>query len=232
MLFRSGRFLTLLSQEGSYALFGTARGGVRLGWLQDRGAPGSFLPWPERWARGAPDDLAALWRSLPAGAVGSPLRLAVRPGLAPRWHRPGLLLLGDAAHPMSPLRAQGLNMALRDALIAAERLLPALLEAAGSSAAGAVGAIPEPGPTASAPSGGGERLRRLDQVALEVAKARLPEIQAVQALQRLEMGRGELLRRRPWLRRLLAGTASVSGPLLSRRWQAGQPTLRRGLPLP
>ena len=213
----AGRFATLISDAGSYALFGTARGGVRLGWLQERGAAGSPIPWPERWARSAPPELAALWRSLPTNGPGPPLRLAVRSGLAPRWQRPGLLLLGDAAHPMSPLRAQGLNMALRDALVAAERLLPLLSGERGTSKE-----IPKRR----------ERLQRLDQALEEVAEARLPEIRAVQALQRQELGRGELLRRQPWLRQLLAATAPVSGPLLSRRWQAGQPTLRTGLPLP
>ena len=56
------------------------------------------------------------------------MRLPVRVGLCPQWQRPGLLLLGDAAHPMSPLRAQGINMALRDALVAARQLGPALLD--------------------------------------------------------------------------------------------------------
>ena len=213
----AGRFATLIGDAGSYALFGTARGGVRLGWLQERGAAGSPVPWPERWARSAPPELAALWRSLPTTSVGPPLRLSLRSGLAPRWERPGLLLLGDAAHPMSPLRAQGLNMALRDALVAAERLLP-LLSGEGGSGEG----LPKQR----------ERLQRLDQALVAVAEARLPEIRAVQALQRQELGRGELLRRQPWLRQLLAATAPVSGPLLSRRWQAGQPTLRTGLPLP
>lgn len=213
----AGRFATLLGDAGSYALFGTARGGVRVGWLQERGAPGASLPWPERWARSSPPELAALWRSLPTANVGPPLRLAVRSGLAPRWQQPGLLLLGDAAHPMSPLRAQGLNMALRDALVAAERLLPLL---------GTSGAAAEEIP------GRRERLQRLDQALVAVAEARLPELRAVQALQRQELGRGELLRQQHWLRRLLAATASVSGPLLSRRWLAGQPTLRTGLPLP
>ncbi len=213
----AGRFTTLIGDAGSYALFGTARDGVRLGWLQERGAAGSPIPWPERWARNAPAELAALWRSLPANTLGPPLRLAVRSGLAPRWQRPGLLLLGDAAHPMSPLRAQGLNMALRDALVAAERLLPRL-----SGERGTGEEIPKRR----------ERLQRLDQALVAVAEARLPEIRAVQALQHQELGRGELLRRQPWLRRLLAATAPVSGPLLSRRWQAGQPTLRTGLPLP
>jgi 2-polyprenyl-6-methoxyphenol hydroxylase-like FAD-dependent oxidoreductase len=43
---------------------------------------------------------------------------------AVRWHRPRLLLLGDAAHPMSPVGAQGINIALRDAVVAARRLGP------------------------------------------------------------------------------------------------------------
>lgn len=33
-----------------------------------------------------------------------------------RWHEPGLLLIGDAAHPMSPAGGQGLAQALRDAV--------------------------------------------------------------------------------------------------------------------
>jgi 2-polyprenyl-6-methoxyphenol hydroxylase-like FAD-dependent oxidoreductase len=240
----AGRFATLIGDAGSYALFGTARGGVRLGWLQQRGAAGSPVSWPERWARSAPPELAALWRSLPTTSVGPPLRLSLRSGLAPRWERPGLLLLGDAAHPMSPLRAQGLNMALRDALVAAERLLPLL--SAGGGAGGdeascgdacgdeiAVGAgRMAPGPAAEEPPQRHEFQEQLDQALVAIAEARLPEIRAVQALQRQELGRGELLRGQPWLRRLLAATASVSGPLLSRRWQAGQPTLRTGLPLP
>jgi len=246
----AGRFATLIGDAGSYALFGTARGGVRLGWLQERGAAGSPVAWPERWARSAPPELAALWRSLPSNNVGPPLRLTVRSGLAPRWQRPGLLLLGDAAHPMSPLRAQGLNMALRDALVAAERLLPLL---SGSGVAGGDGFLfmdterieadprskseadprpPAPARAAEEISGRQGFLQKLDQALVAVAEARLPEIRAVQALQRQELGRGELLRRQAWLRRLLAATATVSGPLLSRRWQAGQPTLRKGLPLP
>ena len=234
----AGRFATLLGDSGSYALFGTARGGVRLGWLQERGAAGSPVPWPERWARSAPPELAALWRSMPTTSVGPPLRLSVRSGLAPRWERPGLLLLGDAAHPMSPLRAQGLNMALRDALVAAERLLPLL--SAGGGAGGdecgdaiAIGAgRMAAGSAAEDPPRRREFQEQLDQALVAIAEARLVEIRAVQALQRQELGRGELLRRQAWLRRLLAATANVSGPLLSRRWQAGQPTLRTGLPLP
>lgn len=56
--------------------------------------------------------------------VAGPIRLNVVVGRAPRWTAPGVLLLGDAAHPMSPVRAQGINVALRDAIVAANHLVP------------------------------------------------------------------------------------------------------------
>ena len=48
--------------------------------------------------------------------------LSVQLNRLARWHLPGLLLIGDAAHAMSPIGGVGINMAVQDA-VAAARLL-------------------------------------------------------------------------------------------------------------
>jgi 2-polyprenyl-6-methoxyphenol hydroxylase-like FAD-dependent oxidoreductase len=52
--------------------------------------------------------------------------LVVEAGRARRWHRPGLLLIGDAAHVMSPVFGVGINYAVQDAVVAANELGPRL----------------------------------------------------------------------------------------------------------
>ena len=42
-----------------------------------------------------------------------------------QWYRPGLLCLGDAAHAMSPIGGVGINLAVQDAVAAANVLCPA-----------------------------------------------------------------------------------------------------------
>jgi len=44
-----------------------------------------------------------------------------------RWHKPGLLLIGDAAHAMSPAGGVGINLAVQDAVAAARVLASPLL---------------------------------------------------------------------------------------------------------
>jgi 2-polyprenyl-6-methoxyphenol hydroxylase-like FAD-dependent oxidoreductase len=44
----------------------------------------------------------------------------------PRWDRDGLLLIGDAAHAMSPVGGVGINLAVADAVATARLLAPAL----------------------------------------------------------------------------------------------------------
>ena len=52
--------------------------------------------------------------------------LEVRVDRLQQWHRPGLLLIGDAAHAMSPIGGVGVNLAIQDAVAAGNILAPAL----------------------------------------------------------------------------------------------------------
>ncbi|MCW2763542.1 MAG: Monooxygenase, FAD-binding protein, partial [Marmoricola sp.] len=76
-----------------------------------------------------------LSRLLPEGADPGVLRswddvrvLSVRVDRLTRWHQPGLLFIGDAAHAMSPIGGVGINLAVQDAAAAA-RLLAGPLRA-------------------------------------------------------------------------------------------------------
>jgi 2-polyprenyl-6-methoxyphenol hydroxylase-like FAD-dependent oxidoreductase len=97
------------------------------------------------------------------------------------WHRPGLLAIGDAAHAMSPIGGIGINLAIQDAVAAANIL-------AGPMAAG----------------------ERLDPVLGQVQKRRLLPTRLVQAGQRIVQERvigrvlgGKPITRAAWPVRLL-----------------------------
>jgi len=204
-----GRFTTLVGPEGVFSAFDSAGGGVQLGWVLGKGerVPAcSRDEWIERMATLSPPELAAWLRQWRAG-LGDPSRLAVQVGLAERWWAPGLLLLGDAAHPMSPVRAQGINMALRDAWVASAKLLPLLRSA-----------LQPPLPSSA-----------LDGVLGAIEAERRPEITALQALQAAEAARGDQLRRQSWLRSGLALAAPLVGPAIASHWSHQQQPLRQGL---
>jgi 2-polyprenyl-6-methoxyphenol hydroxylase-like FAD-dependent oxidoreductase len=78
---------------------------------------------------------ADLARLLPEGARLDALRswddvrvLSVRVDRLTRWHQPGLLFIGDAAHAMSPVGGVGINLAVQDAAAAARLLAGPLRE--------------------------------------------------------------------------------------------------------
>ncbi|MGH7753631.1 MAG: FAD-dependent monooxygenase, partial [Gemmatimonadales bacterium] len=111
----------------------------------------------EELLRRTSPDLAAHLRAN-ADALKHPVLLDVIVGRLETWTAPGLLLLGDAAHPMAPNGGQGINVALRDALVAANHLCPVLTR--GNDAA------------------------VIDAAAQQVAAERMPEIVAIQEHQR------------------------------------------------
>jgi 2-polyprenyl-6-methoxyphenol hydroxylase-like FAD-dependent oxidoreductase len=129
-------------------------------------------------------------------------------GRCPHWHAPGLLLLGDAAHPMSPIRAQGINMALRDAVVAANHLVPALR--AGGAAAD------------------------LDAAAQAIQREREPEIAKAQTLQYRDARGQRWARERPWLLKPMLALApwllrsKAMQRLVQTSWRRQQRPLRMG----
>jgi len=103
---------------------------LQVGWVILKGTFGELRSrgieeWVTEMANHVSPDLASHLRAH-AGAVQKPFLLDVVSERAERWSRPGVLLIGDAAHTMSPVGGQGINIALRDAIVAANHLVPVL----------------------------------------------------------------------------------------------------------
>jgi 2-polyprenyl-6-methoxyphenol hydroxylase-like FAD-dependent oxidoreductase len=160
----SGRVARAYLGRGHFCiLFPAPDGRLQIGWVIEKGGFGELRErgidgWLSQLAGHVSPDLAG-HMGLHRDALEHPFLLDVVCDHLTDWSAPGLLLLGDAAHPMSPVGAQGINIALRDALVAANHLGPCLL-AGGDAAA-------------------------LDQAAQRIAEERLPEVRAIQRIQQL-----------------------------------------------
>ena len=196
-------FYSFVQGENSFGVFRSATGQLQIGWSLPADDPIDWktADWPEILATAAPPWLAAHFRSA-AASIEKPMLLSVLVGRCPRWHVPGLLLLGDAAHPLSPIRAQGINMALRDVIVAANYLVPALQN----------------------------NLRgvEIDRLLAQIQADREPEILQIQALQQAEVGHAKLLQKYPLLRQLVSCLAPILGQPIKKSWLIRQQTLRRG----
>jgi 2-polyprenyl-6-methoxyphenol hydroxylase-like FAD-dependent oxidoreductase len=164
-----GRFLD--NQTGCFVfgsghlfiLYPSPEGHLQIGWIIKKGKYADFRK------LGADGWLGAMTPYLPAvivefltprrDALAHPVLLDVVCDRLHDWTVPGALLIGDAAHPMSPVGAQGINIALRDAIVAANHLGRAF----------AAGASPE----------------NLDDAARAVQAERAPEVVTIQDMQQM-----------------------------------------------
>src|SRR6266481_1846832 len=144
-------------------MYPSPEGHTQIGWVIDKGTFGDIKRMGERWI----DELAPhvspdVRQYLAANKTGlaHPFLLDVICDRLREWTTPGLLLIGDAAHPMSPVGGQGINIAVRDALVAANHLVPVLTAGGDPSA--------------------------IDAAARRVRDERWPEVEAVQQMQNHE----------------------------------------------
>jgi 2-polyprenyl-6-methoxyphenol hydroxylase-like FAD-dependent oxidoreductase len=202
--FVENRFHAVLRDRDGFGLFQSSEGNLQIGWSLDAEDPDHWKTkdWPEILAAAAPDWLAGHLQAQ-KDAIDRPFLLSVVAGCCPLWQVPGLLLLGDAAHPMSPIRAQGINMALRDVVAAVNELVPVLQRS--------------------------RDLQAIDAALPRIQADREPEILAIQELQRAEVAQGELMRSNPVLRHLVSRMAPLLRPGIRYSWIRRQLKMRRGV---
>ena len=105
---------------------------LQVAWVITKGTYGELRrrgieEWVEDMADHVTPDLSAHLRAHNR-ELTHPFLLSAVSDRVTRWWVPGALVIGDAAHTMSPIGGQGINIALRDALVAANHLVPVLRE--------------------------------------------------------------------------------------------------------
>ncbi len=197
-------FYSILHGSHGFGLFRSSEGNLQVGWALHEGAAIDWkqIDWSEMFASASPPWLAEHFRTH-ADTIERPVLLSVVVGRCPRWFIPGLLLLGDAAHPMSPIRAQGINMALRDVIVTANYLVPLLHEGAGHTA--------------------------IDAALPQIQSEREPEIIRAQQLQSQEAAQAERLGKSALLRWGASQLAPVLGKYIRQVWINRQRELRQGV---
>lgn len=151
---------------GHLGLFIPSYDALQIGWVIRKGQYKNFKAmgiegWITEMSHLVSDDMAQHLRKHQKDFT-NPFLLDVVSDLYQDWSVPGLLLMGDAAHPMSPVGGQGINIALRDAVVAANHFISLFKKGAN------LGKFdPE----------------LFDQAALDFALERMPEVVAIKELQ-------------------------------------------------
>lgn len=169
-LFKSENiFCSILQARNGFGCFRSSQGKLQIGWglHPDDNLNWKQTDWQQMLAANSPPWLAQHIQTY-GDTLSKPLLLSVVVGNCPQWYVPGLLLLGDAVHPMSPIRAQGINMALRDVIVAANYLISLSQEKADS--------------------------KKIDSILPNIRRDRQPEIIKIQQLQNRELLQAKILR--------------------------------------
>jgi len=195
--------------ENAFAVFhGAEPDKLHLGWTiseENKNINTSKLTsseWAKMFASISPSWLAEHFLNN-AESIEKPIRLSVVVGLCPFWSAPGVLLLGDAAHPMSPIRAQGINVALRDVIVAVNHLVPVLSKEAEN--------------------------KQIDKVFSQIQKEREPEIIRIQQLQKAEARQHEILPKNLFLRKIVFRLARLGNQVVRLSWIQRQKKMRQGV---
>ncbi len=206
MLLKSkNTFYSIIKGKDSFGLFRASSGQLHIGWgvHEDDRDYNRHIDWVEKLMATSPPWLAEHIEQH-QDSLTKPLLLSVVVGLCDRWSIPGLLLLGDAVHPMSPIRAQGINMAFRDAIVAANHLVPLLQKSEVD-------------------------FSQIDTVLTLIQQEREPEIVRIQKLQSQEMAQAELLHKSSLVRWGARTFAPIIRPIIKASWLRRQKQLRQGV---
>ena len=202
-------FTAIGDGENAFAVFhGAEPGKLHLGWTLTASQKKTNInehtktEWAKMFASISPSWLAEHFLNH-ADSIEKPIKLSVVVGLCPSWHTPGVLLLGDAAHPMSPIRAQGINVALRDVIVAVNHLVPALLAKSDN--------------------------KQIDEIFSKIQQEREPEIIRIQQLQKEEGRQHEILPKNLFLRKIVFKLARLASKVVRLSWIQRQKKMRQGV---
>jgi 2-polyprenyl-6-methoxyphenol hydroxylase-like FAD-dependent oxidoreductase len=199
-------FYSIAKGVNAFGLFRSSEGNIQVGWALNKDISSDWKHinnWAEILASASPPWLAEYFRKN-AETIERPVLLSVVVGRCLQWYKPGLILLGDAAHPMSPIRAQGINMALRDVIVAANYLLPILLNE-------------------------GAKPSDIDEVLPKIQEEREIEIIKVQKLQNEEGAQAQKLTKSSLLRWAVSRFAPLISSGVRLSWLRRQHQLRQGV---
>ncbi len=196
-------FYSIVQDQSAFGIFRSSLGNLHIALAIAKETKNNWkqINWQKQLIAIAPNWLTKILKNK-STQLSKPLLLSVQVGHCPQWHKPGIMILGDAAHPMSPIRAQGINMALRDALVASNYLIPQFL--------------------------GNINHQSLDQALSNIEAERKPEIIKIQKLQQAEIAQAEKLRHSQLLRSLVCNFAPIISPAIRWSWIHRQKQMRQG----